>query len=959
MKNKAIEIFLFALLFVLTTVATAGEKAPDESSLPSPRQLWQRCQKTLPPFHYDVLKDEIVRSDTDPRVQLRRLEIYFISQQVEGKKMGHDAVVFIPVQADKNESPQRQGKVVIVARPYSDKTIIGNCAEPIAARTGYPTMCIDTPGDQDGKEGEMFWLTGLRKLASDTHDPMNADLFRCAIPYLRAMDVFADLLHEKKIRAIIGGHSKRAYYAYTAAAIDPDRVASVVYMGCERLFTETEKYPDLSVSPYFAPDEKYPRSLVLFATQKYVKCPVFYIGVTNEAGFTMFNINKMVARMKDPWTIEYIPNYRHDFRSERQFIDWRMWVSHVFDGRPLAKISDLDVKATDHGTIFRANVQSKNKILQVKLWYVYCDDVPYWRDLMWYPAIMRKKRGNLYETRVGGNPPDAWFVEVKDIGRGFPGYVSSLPQNLTGKAAEERNARRPRNWKFRAKQSQASPSAEANRYFLEGRKLQAKGQKQKAIASYQKAIELDPPYAEAYWRLAGAYGGRTLEAYPKKAEALRKAMRLADRFSVRDRFAVEAEYYSMTRYRYGQAIDVYKRWLRLYPNDIDAHNGLGRLYLDIEQWDQAVSQFQWVTKSAEAGPSAYLNLASAYINPGQYDQAQQALEDCLKRFGDNAGVYLKLALVHQYQGDFATAHKIIDKAMSLYPDNPACYASKGTAYLYGGKLDKAEAEYQKMFDDLRPGFHWQGLYRLSELCLLQGKIRLARDLAQQGYEHAREHESIGQMRDRLALSARFDAIAGRPEEAIEKLDTLWKTTLVDEELEWQRFIVYCKGLIYAENGQLDKALGEASKLKKLTAIGLDKKKMRLYLHLMGVIEIEHENYAKAVEYLEPCPPMTCLRSRLNIAVADSLASAYAGAGELKKAEQQYRRMGDFPRGRQYYGDLYALSFYRLGRCYQSQSRPAEAAHSYEKFLEIWKGADPAIPEIKSASEALKQLKSWR
>lgn len=88
-------------------------------------------------------------------------------------------------------------------------------------------------------------------------------------------------------------------------------------------------------------------------------------------------------------------------------------------------------------------------VLQVKAWYVYCDDVPYWRDLMWYPVLMKKKQGNQYEARVGGNQPDAWFVEVKDIANGFPGYVSSLPQDITGKPAEERNARQPRNWELK------------------------------------------------------------------------------------------------------------------------------------------------------------------------------------------------------------------------------------------------------------------------------------------------------------------------------------------------------------------------------------------------------------------------------------------------------------------------------------------------------------------------------
>ncbi|MBN1589173.1 MAG: tetratricopeptide repeat protein [Pirellulales bacterium] len=864
-----------------------------ESPLPSPKQLWERCRQSLPPFTYDVVSDEVVTSDTDPRLKLRRMKIRFISQEINGMKMGHDAVIFLPAEPGMNSSPERRGKVVVVARNYSDDTLVGNCAEPIAARTGYPTMCIVVPGDQDGNDGEMPWLTGLRKLAHDTQDPVNHDLFRCAIPYLRALDVFSDVLKQKNVRAVIGGHSKRAYYAYTAAAIDPERIAGVVYMGCERLFSEDEKYPDFSVSPPFAPGEKYPRSLVLFTTQKYVKCPVLYLGATNEAGFSMFNINELAARMTKPWTIEYIPNYRHASRSEKQFIDWQMWVAHIFDGRPLATVGDLRVERTGNGTRLGASVKSPNKILQVKAWYVYCDDVPYWRDLMWYPALMRKKHGNQYEAWVGGNPPDAWFVEVKDIGHGFPGFVSSLPQNLTGKPAAERNARRPRNWERRHKNS--------------------------AVAGEDQG--------------------------------------LPGRLSAPDRYAAKARSCSKTRYRYGEAMDAYRAWLRLAPEDVDAHNGLGRLYYDLEQWDKAASEFQFVIQSGDGRPQAYLNLVRTYMNPGRYDQAEETLKACLKRFGDRTDVYLALALIHQYRGEYRLAREVVDKAIALDPNVAACHASKGDVYLYSGNLDRAEAQYQKLFEDPRPEFHRLGLYRLSELRLLQGRFNEARDLAQQGYDLARKRKNKGTMRDRLSLLAHLDALAGHPQEAIARLDTLWKTTLVDEELEWQRFIVYSKGLVYARTGQLDEALREAKKLEDLTAKGLDKKKTRLFLHLMGVIEIERKDYSKAVEYLEQSLPMICLRSRLNIAVADSLASAYVGTGQLKKARKEYERMATFPRGRQFYGHLYALSFYRLGSCWEAEGRTDEAKKYYQKFLNLWHDADPGIPEMRQASKKLKQWTS--
>ncbi|MBN1547520.1 MAG: hypothetical protein JW902_12760, partial [Syntrophaceae bacterium] len=384
---------------------------------PTPPELWERFRKTLPPFEYTVVSDELVRSDTDPGRQLRRVEVRFISQVVDGKTLGHRGVIFMPADAGINQTPERKGKVIITAHDAGNKnTVPGNYSEPIAARTGYPAMALQLPADIDGVDDEVTWLYYFRDLAKKTGDPFNHDFFRSAVPYVQAIDVFQDVLKVKQIKAIIGGHSKRAFYAYNAAAIDPERVAGVIYMGCEALYTDLENYHP-SVNPVYIQD--------------FVKCPVFYIGGTDEGGYEMFNITRLQEVMKKPWTIEYVPNYRHEARSEKHFLDWRMWTSHIFDGRPVAKISDLGYEETAEGTLFRARIDTPNKIIQAKVWYVYCDDAPFWRDLVWYPVIMQRREGTLFEGYVEGILPDAWLVEVKDIANGTAGYISSPPQDIT------------------------------------------------------------------------------------------------------------------------------------------------------------------------------------------------------------------------------------------------------------------------------------------------------------------------------------------------------------------------------------------------------------------------------------------------------------------------------------------------------------------------------------------------
>jgi hypothetical protein len=105
------------------------------------------------------------------------------------------------------------------------------------------------------------------------------------------------------------------------------------------------------------------------------------------------------------------------------------------------------------GAIFRARLTSPNKIIQAKVWYVYNDDPPYWRDLVWYPEFMISTGGGIYEGYVKGKLPDAWLVEAKDVAMGYPSYLTSLPQDITGMPTERRTSRgsRSRLWEPKKK----------------------------------------------------------------------------------------------------------------------------------------------------------------------------------------------------------------------------------------------------------------------------------------------------------------------------------------------------------------------------------------------------------------------------------------------------------------------------------------------------------------------------
>ena len=88
----------------------------------------------------------------------------------------------------------------------------------------------------------------------------------------------------------------------------------------------------------------------------------------------------------------------------------------------------------------------------------------------------------------------------------------------------------------------------------------------------------------------------------------------------------------------------------------------------------------------------------------------------------------------------------------------------------------------------------------------------------------------------------------------------------------------------------------------------------------------------------------------------TLASAYYQSGDLDKAEREYKNILALTTGRLLYGDIYALSLYRLGKIYRAKGEKSKAVEYFERFLSLWKDADRGIKEVEDAKRQLDVLK---
>jgi tetratricopeptide (TPR) repeat protein len=273
--------------------------------------------------------------------------------------------------------------------------------------------------------------------------------------------------------------------------------------------------------------------------------------------------------------------------------------------------------------------------------------------------------------------------------------------------------------------------------------------------------------------------------------------------------------------------------------------------------------------------------------------------------------------------DFVQAEDVYKKWLGFVSQNDHLLARKQLAYLYRtlGRFEEAK-----------------------------GQIRLGLDLA-------------GQLKADQALVYLYYDLAyhylrsGKYQEALDAVD---KPRLSEQVSIPDRIIfLEMRGWIFAEMGRTAEARQAANEIKTLVETSLYKKGIRLYDLLTGIIRLKEKDYPGAIASLKKA--ISLLPHPFSWDTTDDglymyqLAAAYYESGDLEKAREELERMEAFIPGRTLWGDLYALGYYRLGLIYEKQGVKAKAKENYERFLDLWKAADPGLPEVEDAKKRLAGL----
>jgi len=501
-------------------------------------------------------------------------------------------------------------------------------------------------------------------------------------------------------------------------------------------------------------------------------------------------------------------------------------------------------------------------------------------------------------------------------------------------------------------------SPEAFKQYMEGWKYHQQMKYGQSIEYMKKAIEADPHFAMAYRTMAWACGltGKLVE----QRDSIKKAFELKDRASERERHVIEGDYYQIVEKNLVKAVDSYKTMLEIYPDDLLGNFNLAQIYIEkLEEFDKAIPYLEVLVKNKEEAVWVYLYLGRAYQVKGLYGKINELYRSYLENFPADMRIQSQLAVNYVYLGEYDLALAEAEKALASMPDKYGLSMIKGIMAILKGDLEEAEKEYTEVRENKSPSIQASGMVSLIPLYYLQGKFNKSEKLIEElNGLLGKLGNQIWILRIYHAARANICLKTGKSRDALAEFDKLRDIAVEMENLSTQIEAGEGKVFAFLKLKDIGRAQETIDELKSLLEKENNKKLMRHYYRLVGMIECERENFSPAIDSLEKALSLVSA-GPLDMPpdFIEPLALAYYRAGDTNRAREEYEKITRITMGRIDSGDIYATSFYMLGKIYELQGKKTRAIENYRKFLDLWKDADPGQPEVEDARKRQAGLKA--
>lgn len=261
------------------------------------------------------------------------------------------------------------------------------------------------------------------------------------------------------------------------------------------------------------------------------------------------------------------------------------------------------------------------------------------------------------------------------------------------------------------------PRPTGERNLLAGQRAVAEGDNERALAEFQRAIDINPELTAAHLAIGDLYRGSG--EYARAESAYRRAAQI-------DPANFAAQYYDGLMLhllsRIGEAIQAYLRALAIQPEDFRTNLNLGQAYYQIDENGQAI---RYAQKAVELNPrdgSARFSLGAIYASLNRHREAVLEYQQALELMDLTPSLLLKLAESLGHLQRWEEMANTLEQVIKTEP-SAAAHERMGVARFRMEQYDEARNQFQKALEldgEYYPALNGLGVCMLNKW-LVSGK----------------------------------------------------------------------------------------------------------------------------------------------------------------------------------------------------------------------------------------------